>query len=386
MLNIIKKLFGSKTDRDYKEIKPLLEKTLESYEEIKRLDNDLLRAKTQTFRDTISRNLEEEQQEIARLRKQMEIEFNMDIEEKERLYSRIDELEKRQNQKTEDLLLEILPEAFAVIKETARRFKEHEEVVVTANDFDRNLAASRPGIDIRGDQAVYKRQWTGGNKITWDMVHYDVQLIGGMVLHQGKIAEMATGEGKTLVATLPVYLNALPGKGVHIVTVNDYLARRDSEWMGVLFEFHGLRVDCIDKHEPNSPARRNAYQAEITYGTNNEFGFDYLRDNMARGVDDLVQRKHNYSIVDEVDSVLIDDARTPLIISGPTAMGEKQEFEAFKSEVQKLYNAQRQFVTKMLAEAKTLLEATNPSPENEKKGGELLAALPSWASKKQSAY
>ena len=373
MVSFFRKLFKTKSQRDVKSLLPSLSNIKAAYEVIKNLSNDELRDKTAEFRKTIREHIAAEEDQIIALKKRLDIEYEMDVAEKEKIYKELEDLEKTSYEKTQDILNTILPEAFSVMKETGRRFKENELIEVTANDFDRNLAATRAHVDVKGDKAYYHNSWiAGGNKITWDMVHYDVQLIGGMVLHQGKIAEMATGEGKTLVATLPVYLNALPGKGVHIVTVNDYLARRDSEWMGVLFEFHGLRVDCIDKHEPNSPARRNAYQAEITYGTNNEFGFDYLRDNMARGVDDLVQRKHNYSIVDEVDSVLIDDARTPLIISGPTAMGEKQEFEAFKSEVQKLYNAQRQFVTKMLAEAKTLLEATNPSPENEKKGGELL--------------
>ncbi len=372
MLNLVKKLFGSKAERDYKEIKSLLIKTLESYEQIQTLDNDELRAKTNAFRERILNYIQEEQEEIDKLREQLEREFDMDIEEKEQLYGRLDELEKIQIQKTEDALEEILPEAFSVIKETARRFKENEEVVVTATDFDRNLAASRPSIDIRGDKAVYKRQWmAGGNLITWDMVHYDVQLIGGIHLHKGKIAEMATGEGKTLVATLPVYMNALPGKGVHVVTVNDYLAKRDSEWMGMLFEFHGLVVDCIDKHQPNSSERRKAYLADITYGTNNEFGFDYLRDNMTRNPDELVQRQHNYAIVDEVDSVLIDDARTPLIISGPTPQGEKHEFHELKPKVEKLVNAQRNLINNLLADARKLLVPKDVQPD-EKKGGELL--------------
>lgn len=373
MVSFFKKLFKTKSQRDVKAVLPQLAKIKEAYEVIKNLSNDELRLKTAEFRKSIREFLSVEEKRIAELKLRLDTEYDMDVNEKEDLYKELDELEKTSYDKTQEILNQILPEAFAVVKETARRFKENELIEVTANDFDRTLAAIRAHVEVKNDKAYYHNSWSaGGNKITWDMVHYDVQLIGGIVLHQGKIAEMATGEGKTLVATLPVYLNALPGKGVHIVTVNDYLARRDSEWMGVLFEFHGLRVDCIDKHEPNSPARRNAYQAEITYGTNNEFGFDYLRDNMARSVDDLVQRKHNYSIVDEVDSVLIDDARTPLIISGPTAMGDKQEFEAFKSEVQKLYNTQRQLVTKMLADAKSLLENPNASPENEKQGGELL--------------
>jgi len=373
MFSIFRKFFKTKSQRDIKSLIPALTQIREAYETIKNLSNDELREKTREFRKIIHDHITPESNKIMALKLRVDNDFEMEVSEKESIYKELDDLEKTIYGKTQDILNEILPEAFAVMKETARRFKENQVIEVTANDFDRNLAASKAHIEIKGDKAYYHNNWiAGGNRITWDMVHYDVQLIGGVVLHQGKIAEMATGEGKTLVATLPVYLNALPGKGVHIVTVNDYLARRDSEWMGVLYEFHGLRVDCIDKHEPNSPARRNAYQAEITYGTNNEFGFDYLRDNMARGVDDLVQRQHNYSIVDEVDSVLIDDARTPLIISGPTAMGDKQEFEAFKGEVQKLYNAQKQMVTKILAEAKTLLDVPNPSPENEKHGGELL--------------
>ena len=372
MPSLFKKLFGSKIDRDFREIKPLLDQTLQVYEAIKNLDNDQLRAKTLEFRLRIRENIKAEQDQIDQLRKEIENNFAMDVEEKERLYNQIDGLEKAQDEKTEELLRQILPEAFSVIKETARRFKENNEVKVTATQMDRDLAASRPSITITGNTAVYQNQWiAGGNTITWDMVHYDVQLIGGIHLHQGKIAEMATGEGKTLVATLPVYLNALPGKGVHIVTVNDYLAKRDSEWMGMLFEFHGLKVDCIDKHEPNSNERRKAYLADITYGTNNEFGFDYLRDNMARNPEELVQRKHNYGIVDEVDSVLIDDARTPLIISGPTPQGDKHEFHELKPKIERLVNAQRTLVTSMLAEARKLL-LSNEGQADEKKGGELL--------------
>ncbi len=372
MLNLIKKLFGTKADRDYREIKGILDKTLATYEEIRVLDNDELREKTQEFRERIAGYVSEEQRQIDTLLEYMETNPDVDVEEKERIYKQIDELDDRQNEKTEELLEELIPEAFCVVKETARRFKENEEVDVRANDFDRELAASRPSIDIRGEKAYYKNQWmAGGNTITWDMVHYDVQLIGGIHLHKGKIAEMATGEGKTLVATLPVYLNALTGKGVHIVTVNDYLAKRDSEWMGMLFEFHGMKVDCIDKHPPHSVERRKAYHADVTYGTNNEFGFDYLRDNMSRNPEELVQRKLNYAIVDEVDSVLIDDARTPLIISGPTPQGEKHEFHELKPKVEKLYSAQRMLVTNLLAEARKLLLPKQGEPD-EKKGGELL--------------
>ncbi|MFO7998886.1 MAG: preprotein translocase subunit SecA [Bacteroidales bacterium] len=373
MLGLVKKIFGSKADRDFKEIKPYLEQIQLAYESVKELSNDQLRAKTQEFRERIKEYTDQEQKEISAILQQIETRYDMDIEEKEKLYNQIDELEKRQNDKTEEVLMEILPEAFSVMKETARRFKENELVEVTASENDRNLAAFRPSVEIRGDAAFFQNKWmAGGNLITWDMVHYDVQLIGGIHLHKGKITEMATGEGKTLVATLPVYLNALPGKGVHIVTVNDYLAKRDSEWMGMLFEFHGLKVDCIDKHQPNSAERRKAYLADITYGTNNEFGFDYLRDNMTRNPEELVQRKHNYAIVDEVDSVLIDDARTPLIISGPTPQGEKHEFHELKPKVERLVSAQRNLVNNLLAEARKLLLPKDGSEADEKKGGELL--------------
>jgi len=373
MLNsIFKKFLGTKSDKDIKAIAPTLQKTLAAYEIISKLNNDQLRAKTAEFRKLITEAITEEEVEIARIKQRIDIEYDIDIEEKENLYETIDQLEKECYRKTQDTLNKILPEAFSVMKETARRFKENETVEVTATQMDRDLAARKANINIVGDKASWDNHWmAGGNMITWDMVHYDVQLIGGMVLHEGKIAEMATGEGKTLVATLPVYLNALPGKGVHIVTVNDYLAKRDSEWMGVLYEFHGLAVDCIDRHEPNSNERRNAYLADITFGTNNEFGFDYLRDNMSRNPEELVQRQHNYAIVDEVDSVLIDDARTPLIISGPTPRGDNQEFDQLKPEVMKLYNEQRTLVTKILAEAKTLLNSSAVG-DNEKRGGELL--------------
>ncbi|PKP02850.1 MAG: preprotein translocase subunit SecA [Bacteroidetes bacterium HGW-Bacteroidetes-9] len=372
MLSILKKLLGTKSDKDIREINPILEKIKEVYPTIEKLSNDQLREKTIEFKKKIAEATAELEKEIADLKEKIEADTDMDMDEKEKVYVRIDNLENENYEKTQVVLNEILPEAFAVVKETARRFKENETIEVTATQFDRDLAAVKAHIDIVGDKAYYHNQWVaGGNQITWDMVHYDVQLVGGIVLHSGKIAEMATGEGKTLVATLPVYLNALPGKGVHIVTVNDYLAKRDSEWMGVLYEFHGLRVDTIDKHEPNSEARRSAYMADITFGTNNEFGFDYLRDNMTRNPEELVQRPHNYAIVDEVDSVLIDDARTPLIISGPTPRGDNQEFEQLKPEIKKLYEAQRSLVTKLLAEAKSLL-ADSSNPENEKKGGEQL--------------
>ena len=374
MANFLSKLFGTKSDRDLKEVKPFLDATLKINPEIQKLDNDQLRAKTIEFKERIRKEVEAEENELQRI----EEEYDMPVAEKEEIYKRIDKLEKESYDKTQKVLNEILPEAFSVVKETARRFAENSDVVVTATDHDRELAVKRDSVNIvtgpdGQDKAVYKNQWmAGGNMITWDMVHYDVQLIGGVVLHSGKIAEMATGEGKTLVATLPVYLNALPGKGVHVVTVNDYLAKRDSEWMGMLFEFHGLTVDCIDKHEPHSEERKAAYRADITYGTNNEFGFDYLRDNMSRNPEELVQRGHNYAIVDEVDSVLIDDARTPLIISGPTGKDdEDQEFDRFKPVIEKLYNAQRNLVTKVLADAKNGL-AANPDPKPEEEPAKLL--------------
>ena len=372
MVKFLQRFLGNKSQRDIKSLNPILQQTLSAYEEIKELSNDELRAKTSEFKNRISQEIGEEEKQIESLRKRINEEHDMDVEEKEALWKEIDELENAGYQKTQNVLDQILPEAFSVIKETARRFRDNEVIEATATEFDRELASVRPHVTVHGDKVQYKNEWeAGGNMIRWDMVHYDVQLIGGVVLHQGKIAEMATGEGKTLVATLPVYLNALSGKGVHIVTVNDYLAKRDSEWMGVLFEFHGLRVDCIDKHQPNSPERRKAYTADVTYGTNNEFGFDYLRDNMTAFPDELVQRKHNYAIVDEVDSVLIDDARTPLIISGPTPKGENQEFDQFKPNVEKLYSVQKNLVIKTLAEAKKLL-AEGSNPQKEKEGGKLL--------------
>ncbi len=366
MANFLTKLFGNKSQRDLKVIKPFLDATLAVYPAIEALSNDALRAKTIEFKERIAKAVEAEESELAQLRARIEEEYDMPVDEKENLYKRIDELEKQGYDKTQKVLDDILPEAFAVVKETAKRFAQNETVEVTATDHDRDLAATHASITIEGDKAIYQNHWmAGGNEITWDMVHYDVQIIGGVVLHSGKIAEMATGEGKTLVATLPVYLNALPGKGVHVVTVNDYLAKRDSEWMGMLFEFHGLSVDCIDKHEPHSEERKRAYNADITYGTNNEFGFDYLRDNMSRNPEELVQRGHNYAIVDEVDSVLIDDARTPLIISGPTGKDDdEQEFYRFKPTIEKLYNAQRVLVTQYLADArKGLSENPNAKPE-----------------------
>lgn len=363
------KLFGNKSIRDNKALMPVLHKTLDAYEKIKLLDNDALRHKTVEFKEYINDSIREEDVKISELKQRIADNPEMDVEELTDIYSQIDKLEKVQLDKIEEALNTLLPEAFSVMKETARRFKENDVVEATATEMDRKLATVYDHINIRDDKVYYNNSWlAGGNTIKWDMVHYDVQIIGGVVLHQGKIAEMATGEGKTLVATLPVYLNALAGRGVHVVTVNDYLAKRDSEWMGTIYQFLGLSVDCIDKHQPNSPERRNAYLADITYGTNNEFGFDYLRDNMTGNPDELVQRKHHYAIVDEVDSVLIDDARTPLIISGPTPRGEYQEFDTLKPDVVKLYEAQKRLVTACLAEAKRLL--TNPSAtEDEKRHG-----------------
>jgi preprotein translocase subunit SecA len=371
MFDFLKKILGNKSQRDIKGINPLVDKAILKWEEIRLLSNDELRAKTIEFKDRIRDYIAGKEQEISEMKNQL-VSDDIEIDEKEKLYTELDRLEKESYELTQEVLSEILPEAFAVVKDTARRFFESEYVEVTATQNDRDLAARKQSVEIVGDKARFRNSWTaGGNLIRWDMVHYNCQLIGGAVLHEGKIAEMATGEGKTLVATLPVYLNALPGKGVHIVTVNDYLAKRDSEWMGPLFEFHGLKVDCIDKHEPNSQARRDAYLADITYGTNNEFGFDYLRDNMTSNPEEMVQRPHNYAIVDEVDSVLIDDARTPLIISGPTPKGENQLFDDLKNNVSKLYNAQRNLVTKLLAEAKSLTEDPKDD-EKMKLGGEQL--------------
>jgi len=371
MIGFIKRFLGDKETRDNKVIIPYVNKIKASYEHIKTLSNDELRAKTAEFKKRIAEYIAAEENEIAELTLQVEDDFEIDIDEKEKIYERLDQLKEQSYKKTQDILDQILPEAFAVMKETARRFKDNSEVEVTATDWDKELASKMDNVYIKGDKAYYKNQWmAGGNMITWDMVHYDVQLYGGVVLHQGKIAEMATGEGKTLVATLPVYLNALPGKGVHVVTVNNYLAKRDSEWMGMLFRFHGMTVDCIDNHEPNTEERRQAYLADVTYGTNNEYGFDYLRDNMTSDPSEIVQRDFIYSIVDEVDSVLIDDARTPLIISGPTPRGEEHEFDALKGDVEKLYNAQKNLVSGLLSEARKLLADT--SGDNTKKAGELI--------------
>ena len=355
-------IFGNKATRDMKEIKPWVDKVKAAYPEIAALDNDALRAKTEELKAYIRNSAAEQRSKVEELKASVE---NTELEEREELFAQIDKLEKEILDIYEKALDEVLPVAFSIVKETAKRFSENEEITVTATEFDRHLAATKDFVRIEGDKAIYQNHWVaGGNDTVWNMVHYDVQLFGGVVLHKGKIAEMATGEGKTLVATLPVFLNALTGNGVHVVTVNDYLAKRDSEWMGPLYMFHGLSVDCIDKHHPNSDARRQAYLADITFGTNNEFGFDYLRDNMAISPKDLVQRQHNYAIVDEVDSVLIDDARTPLIISGPVPKGDDQLFEQLRPQVERLVEAQKKLATQYLADAKRLI-ASNDKKEQE---------------------
>ena len=364
--DVFKKIFGTKAERDMKQLKPTLNKVLAAYDVIDKLSDDELRAKCDELKDRIKAAIAKDEERIAQIR--IDLEKDLPLKEKEALATESDKLVKKVDATIETVLDEILPEAFAIMKSTARRFKENPEIAVTATQFDRDLSATKEFVRIEGKYAIWQNHWmAGGNEVTWDMVHYDVQLIGGIVLHQGKIAEMATGEGKTLVATLPVFLNALAGKGVHVVTVNDYLSKRDSEWMGPLYMFHGLSVDCIDKHQPNSDARKKAYACNITFGTNNEFGFDYLRDNMAVSMGDLVQRKHHFAIVDEVDSVLIDDARTPLIISGPVPKGEDQQFVEFKPLVERLYSAQKTLVNSLLNEAKKLI-----AEGNEKDGGVLL--------------
>ena len=368
--DILKSLFGNKSDRDMKELMPIVAKVNAEWEKLKSISADELRAVAEDMKKEVREYIGEEENEIAALKRKVE-EERPAIEEREEIYDRIDKLEEQIDKKVEEVLTGLMPKAFAVMKETARRFKENTEIEVTATQFDRDLAVTHDFVEIEGDKAIYFNSWlAGGNEVTWDMVHYDVQLIGGAVLHQGKIAEMATGEGKTLVATLPVFLNALSGRGVHMVTVNDYLAKRDSEWMGPLYMFHGLSVDCIDKHQPNSPQRRQAYMADITFGTNNEFGFDYLRDNMAINPEDLVQRKHNFAIVDEVDSVLIDDARTPLIISGPVPKGDDQMFDEYKPRVERLVRMQQEFVMQTFKEAKELLASDDS--KKRKEGGILL--------------
>ncbi|WP_372751316.1 preprotein translocase subunit SecA [Labilibaculum sp.] len=364
------KLFGNKSDRDLKELSPYLGKIKEEYDRVTKLSIDDLRGESTLLKQRIQDYIKVEKDEITSLKKKIDNK-DVTINEREEIYDQIDDIEKKIDDKIEEVLEEILPTAFAIVKDTARRFTENEELEVTASQFDRDLAPFHDNIQIDGDTAVYFNSWiAGGTEITWNMIHYDVQLIGGTVLHQGKIAEMATGEGKTLVATLPVFLNALTGRGVHVITVNDYLAKRDSEWMGPLYQFHGLSVDCIDKHSPNSDARRKAYASDITFGTNNEFGFDYLRDNMATNPKDLVQRRHNYSIVDEVDSVLVDDARTPLIISGPIPRGEHQQFDELKPKVQGLVKAQNELVMKIFTESKKLLNSDDKKEVEE--GAKLL--------------
>ena len=360
---ILQSLFGNKSTRDMKLIQPLVEKVKATYDEIKALSNDQLRAKTKEIQAQVQNAAKEQKEKIAELKAQIE---ETPIDERETLFNQIDKLEKEALEIYEVALNEVMPVAYGIMHDTARRFTENEEIVVTATDFDRELAATKDFVRIEGDNAIYSNHWiAGGNDTKWEMIHYDVQIFGGIALHQGKIAEMATGEGKTLVATLPVFLNALTGNGVHVVTVNDYLAKRDSEWMGPLYEFNGLSVDCIDKHRPNSPERRKAYMADITFGTNNEFGFDYLRDNMSNSPEDLVQRAHNYAIVDEVDSVLIDDARTPLIISGPIPKGDDQMFEEYQPLVERLVDVQRKLATQYLAEAKQLI--TEGQEQNDQK-------------------
>lgn len=365
MFSFITSLFGKKSDRDLKEIQPIVEQVKAAYSQLQSLSNDELRAKTIEFKQRIQEHQAGIDAEIQAIKDALEANPNMPAQEKSDNYTELDKLGKDYNKQLEEVLMEILPEAFAVVKETARRFKENEVLEVTATQMDRDLAAVKANVEIKGDKAYYKNEWeAAGNLLKWEMVHYDVQLFGGVVLHTGKISEMGTGEGKTLVATLPAYLNALAGKGVHLVTVNDYLARRDSEWMGPLYEFHGLSVDCIDKHDPNSEERRQAYLADITFGTNNEFGFDYLRDNMARSPEDLVQRKLHFAMVDEVDSVLIDDARTPLIISGPIPRGDIHEFHELKPRIERLVNAQKNYINTCLTNAKKLL-----AEKKEEEGG-----------------
>jgi preprotein translocase subunit SecA len=361
--DILSKLFGNKSQRDLKEIDPHVQKIIAVYPQIEKLSNDELRERTQKLIDYVQEKVESEKTKIEELKSTIE---DLELEDREKVWNEIDKIEKDILELHEKTLEEILPEVFAIVKDTARRFTENEYVEVTATDFDRKLAVEHDFVSIQDDKAVYVNHWiAGGSEITWDMIHYNVQLFGGVVLHKGKIAEMATGEGKTLVATLPVFLNAMTHNGVHVVTVNDYLSKRDSEWMGPLYMFHGLSVDCIDKHRPNSDERRKAYEADITFGTNNEFGFDYLRDNMAVSPNDLVQRKHNYAIVDEVDSVLIDDARTPLIISGPVPKGEDQLYEEYRSRVENVVNIQKKLTNSLLAEAKKLMASDDPKQQEE---------------------
>src|SRR5579872_881853 len=365
MLKLIAKIFGSKSEKDIKRMTPLVEQTKLEGEKMVSISHDELRRKTLEIQEHINAELKPIDDQLAALHQRLADNTELHINEKESIFLQIDKIELERNKELEKVLLKVLPQAFAIIRETAKRFKENDYLEVTATEFDRLIAASHSNVKIVGDKAHWQKQWmAAGNLITWDMVHYDVQIIGGIALHEGKVAEMATGEGKTLVATFPAFLNALAKRGVHIVTVNDYLARRDSEWMGPIFQFHGLAVDCIDKHEPNSIARRDAYRADICYGTNNEFGFDYLRDNMARDPEELVQRGHHYAMVDEVDSVLIDEARTPLIISGPIPRGDEHEFYDLKPRINKVVEAQKKLVNQYLNDAKKLL-----ADDNDKEGG-----------------
>src|SRR5574344_287290 len=359
----IGKLFGNKATRDMKEIQPWVEKVKQAYPKYESLSNDELRNSVVEIKKRVSDFVIPEKTRVSELKTKVE---EIELEDRAEIFGQIDKLEKEIMDRYEVVLDEVLPDVFSIIKETAKRFTQNEELTVTATDFDRELASKHDFVRIEDDKAIYKNHWqAGGNDTVWNMIHYDVQLFGGVVLHKGRIAEMATGEGKTLVATLPVFLNALTGNGVHLVTVNDYLSKRDSEWMGPLYMFHGLSVDCIDKHQPNSEARRRAYRADITFGTNNEFGFDYLRDNMAVSPKDLVQRAHNSAIVDEVDSVLIDDARTPLIISGPVAKGDDQLFEEFRPLVERLFEAQKKLATQYLADAKRLIASEDKKEQEE---------------------
>ncbi len=365
MLKLIAKLFGTKSEKDIKRIMPLVEQTKQEGERVKSLSNDALRAETKKIQEQINQELKNIDDQLASLHQKIADNPALDINEKESVFGQIDKLEEDRNKELEKVLLKVLPNAFAIVRETAKRFKENEYLEVTAQDFDRVISGVRENVKIDGDKALWYNKWmAAGNMITWDMVHYEVQIIGGIVLHEGKIAEMATGEGKTLVATFPAFLNALAKRGVHLVTVNNYLSVRDSEWMGPIFQFHGLTIDCIDKYEPNSPARINAYKADITYGTNNEFGFDYLRDNMTRDPQELVQRSHHFAMVDEVDSVLIDEARTPLIISGPVPRGDEHEFYDLKPRIFKLVEAQKKIVNEYLNNARKLI-----GENNEKDGG-----------------
>lgn len=356
MFDFLKKLFGTKSAKDVKSLEPIVDEINSIFKSLESVSNDALRQKTQDLKKQIQDSIQAETDEVKIIQAKIASNVEMDINEKEELYKEIEDIEKGITKKLESVLTDILPQAFAILKETARRFTVNPELEVSANDFDRFMAKNHPHIEIRNEKAFWKNKWmAAGTEVTWNMIHYDVQLIGGIVLHNGKISEMATGEGKTLVSTLPVFLNALTGRGVHLVTVNNYLAKRDSEWNAPLFQFHGLSVDCIDKHEPNTQERRDAYLSDITYGTNNEFGFDYLRDNMSKSVEELVQRKHNFAIVDEVDSVLIDDARTPLIISGPTPQGDKHEFNEYKPRIEKIVNAQKSFIQTCITDAKRLM-------------------------------